>query len=142
MVWACNLCDHGFDSSLEMKNHIKKSMIRFSKHWPSGLSISRFVHMCVCLCVCLLLRYPLNVFLPPLPKVGCPRCLEIRNPWGKVMERSVLRFKTFTNKTFTNKGCKIAAQLLFFCCCCKFRLNLSFIIRSILYFLHFFLHFI
>ena len=26
----------------------------FSKHWPSGpmLSISRFVHMCVCLSVC------------------------------------------------------------------------------------------
>ena len=23
MVWACNLCDHGFDSSIEMKNHIK-----------------------------------------------------------------------------------------------------------------------
>ena len=23
MVWACNLCDHGFDSSLEMKDHMK-----------------------------------------------------------------------------------------------------------------------
>ena len=23
MVWACNLCDHGFDSSEEMKNHMK-----------------------------------------------------------------------------------------------------------------------
>ena len=67
----------------------------FSKHWPSGpmLSISRNVHMFVCLCVCSLLRYRLKVFLPPLPEIGCPIFLEIRNPWGKVMERSGLRFE-------------------------------------------------
>ena len=49
----------------------------FSKHRPSGpmLSISRFVYMCVCLSVCSLLRYRLNVFLLPLPKVGCPKKL-------------------------------------------------------------------
>ena len=35
-----------------------------------------------------LLRYRLMVFLPPFPEVGCPIFLEIRNPWGKVMERS------------------------------------------------------
>ena len=69
-------------------------------------------HMCVCLCVflcvCSLLRYRLNVFLPPFPKIGCPKLLEIRNPWGKVIVRRGLRFKTFTNK-----GCKIAAQKKF-----------------------------
>ena len=42
-----------------------------------------------------LLRYPLTVFLPPLPKVGCPIFLEIQNPWGKVMERSGLTFEHF-----------------------------------------------
>ena len=42
-----------------------------------------------------LLRYRLTVFLPPLPKVGCPIFLEIPNPWGKVMERSGLTFKHF-----------------------------------------------
>ena len=52
-----------------------------------------------------LLRYRFNVFLPPLPKVGCPDFLEIWNPWGKVMERRGLRVENFTNK-----GCKIAAQ--------------------------------
>ena len=56
------------------------------------LSISRNVRLSVCLsvrvCVCSLLRYRLTVFLPPLPEVGCPIFLEIRNPWGKVMERS------------------------------------------------------
>ena len=37
----------------------------------------------------------LMVFLPPLPEVGCPIFLEIRNPWGKVMERSGLRYEHF-----------------------------------------------
>ena len=53
----------------------------------------------VCVSVCLFLhflRYRLNVFLPPLPKVGCQNFLEIRNPWGKVMERSGLRFDKFS----------------------------------------------
>ena len=49
----------------------------------------------VCLSVCSLLRYRLTVFLPPLPEVGCPIFLEIRNSWGKVMKRSVLRFEIF-----------------------------------------------
>ena len=35
----------------------------------------------------------LTVFLPPLPEVGCPIFLEIQNPWGKVMERSGLRYE-------------------------------------------------
>ena len=79
---------------------------KFSKHQPSGpmLSISWNVRLSVrpsvCpsvrLSVCSLLRYRLNVFLPPLPKVRCPTFLEIRNPWGKVMERRGLRFEHFS----------------------------------------------
>ena len=78
-----------------------KCIFFFSKHQPSGpmLSISRNVHMCVCLFVCLsvcsLLRYRLTVFLPPPPEVGCPKLLEIRNPWGKVMVISGLIFEHF-----------------------------------------------
>ena len=72
------------------------SLTNFSKHQPS-------VHMCVCVCVCLsvclcvcsLLRYCLNAFFPPLPKVGCPKFLEIWSPWGKIMERSGMRFENF-----------------------------------------------
>ena len=37
----------------------------------------------------------LTVFLPPLPKVGCPIFLEIQNPWGKVKEISGLTFELF-----------------------------------------------
>ena len=76
----------------------------FSKHRPSGpmLSISQNVRLSVCLsvrvCVCSLLRYHLTVFLPPLPKVRCPIFLEIRNPWGKVMERSGLGYEHFCLK--------------------------------------------
>ena len=42
-----------------------------------------------------LLRYRLTVFFPPLPEVQCPIVLEIRNPWGKVMERSGLTLQQF-----------------------------------------------
>ena len=78
------------------------------------LSISRFVRpsvcmsvrLSVCLCVCSLLRYRLTVFLSPLPKVGCPIFLEIRNPWGKVMERSGLRYEHFCLKIVENRVTK------------------------------------
>ena len=63
------------------------------------LSISRNVRLSVSLSVrlsvCSLLRYRLTVFLPPFPEVGCQIFLEIRNPWGKVMERSGLAFEHF-----------------------------------------------
>ena len=79
--------------------HFSFCIVSFSKHRPSGpmLSKSRNVCLSVCLsvrpCVCSLLRYHLTVFLPSLPEVGCPIFLEIRNPWGKVMERSGLTFE-------------------------------------------------
>ena len=74
---------------------------KFLKNRPSGpiLSISQNVHMFVCVCVCLcvdFLRYRFNVFLSPIPEVRCPIFLEIRNPWGKVMEISGLRFEHFS----------------------------------------------
>ena len=62
--------------------------------------------MSVCFCVCLFvhfLRYHLNVFLPPFPKVGCPKWLEIRNHWGKVVERRGLRFEHFCSKMVLNR---------------------------------------
>ena len=65
--------------------------------------------MCICPSVGSLLRYRLTVFLPPLPEVGCPIFLEIRNPWGKVMEKSGLTFEHFVWK-----WSKIAAQKKFF----------------------------
>ena len=60
-----------------------------------------------------LLRYPLTVFLPPLPKVGCPMFVEIQNPWGKVMERSGLTFEHFSLEVVENRRAKKS----FFCCC-------------------------
>ena len=88
----------------------------FSKHRLSGpmLSISRNVPLrvrvsvcpSVCLSVCSLLKYCLNVFLPPLPKVVCPIFLEIQYPWGKVMERSSLRFEHFCSKMAKNCRCE------------------------------------
>ena len=77
---------------------------QFLKHWPSGpmLSLRQNVRLSVCLSMCLsvcsLLKYRLNVFLPPLLKVGCPIFVEILNPWGKVVERSGLVFEHFCLK--------------------------------------------
>ena len=53
----------------------------------------------ICPSVCSLSRYRLNVFLPPLPEVGCPIFFEILNPWGKVMEISGLRCENFCLET-------------------------------------------
>ena len=56
------------------------------------------LHVYSSMSVCSLLRYRLNVFLRPLSRVGCQIFLEIRNPWGKVMERSGLRLEHFCLK--------------------------------------------
>ena len=69
----------------------------FSKHWPSWLMLP--ISWNVRVSVCSLLRYCLNVLLPSLPEVGCPKFLEIQNPWGKVVERSGLRCEHFFSKT-------------------------------------------
>ena len=77
------------------------SVFKASALWADAFYKSKCPSVCpsVCLCVrlsiCSLLRYRLNVFLPPLPEVGCPIFLEIRNPWGKVMEESGLRYEHF-----------------------------------------------
>ena len=65
----------------------------FKKNWVFGYSWSTLLwYRC----------YRLNVFLPPLPEVGCQNFLEIRNPWGKVMVSHL--------NIFVWKWSKIAAQ--------------------------------
>ena len=49
--------------------------------------------------ICSLLGYCLNVYWPPLLKVGCPTFLELRNLLGKVLERIGLRFEHSCSKT-------------------------------------------
>ena len=73
------------------------TIFKASALWADAFYKSKCPSVCLCvrLYVCSLLRYRLTVFLPPLPEVGCPIFLEIRNPWGKVMERSGLTFEHF-----------------------------------------------
>ena len=59
--------------------------------------------------ICSLLRYCSNVFLPPLPKVGCPKMLAIRNSWEKYWKEVVLGLTIFSQK-----WSKIAAADKFF----------------------------
>ena len=49
--------------------------------------------------------------MPPLPEIGCPKFLEIWNPWGKEMERSGLRFEHFCWGMVKNRRVK---KCLFF----------------------------
>ena len=78
--------------------------VAFSKHRPSGpmLSISQNVRLSVCLCVCpsvvSLMRYRLMSFCPHFPKVDVKYFLEIQNPLGKVMVRSVSDLNIFVYK--------------------------------------------
>ena len=76
--------------------------------WTNALykSICPSVCTSVRLSVCLLVRYQFNVFLPPLLKVGCQIFLKIRNTWGKLMERSGLRFEHFCLEVVQNRQTK------------------------------------
>ena len=93
-----------------------KTLFKASALWADAFfkskcpSVCPSVRLSVCpsvrLSVCSLLRYRLTVFLPPLPEVGCPIFLEIRNPWGKVMERIGLRYEHFSLKIVKNRVTK------------------------------------
>ena len=50
--------------------------------------------MCVSVCV-FTFEVAFQRIFAPLSKVGCQKNLEIQNPWGKVIERSCLRFENF-----------------------------------------------
>ena len=81
---------------LYLSNFFKASALWADAFYKSKCpSVCVFVCPSVCLSVCSLLRYRLTVFFFPLPEVGCQIFLEIRNPWGKVMERSGLTFEHF-----------------------------------------------
>ena len=70
----------------------------FSENRPSGsiLSSQVSVHVSVRWCVCLFTFEVLfKRLLPPIHEVGYPKCLEITNPWGKVMDISGLSFGEF-----------------------------------------------
>ena len=61
------------------------------------LSISQNVRLSVCLFVHVFtFEVPFKRFFAPFPKVGCQIFLEIRNPWGKEMERMGHRFEYFS----------------------------------------------
>ena len=55
-----------------------------------------------------------NGLFPPLPEMGCPIFLEIRNPWGKVIQRSGLRYEHFCFKIVYNRREKKSFFLHFF----------------------------
>ena len=87
---------------------VLRQFFKASALWADAFYKSKCpsVRLSVCPSVCSLLRYRLTVFLAPLPEVGCPIFLEIRNPLGKVMERSGLRYEHFYLKIVLNRRAK------------------------------------
>ena len=74
---------------------VKRTLKQFKASALWADAFFKLIGPYVNLCVCSLLSYRLNVFLPPLPEVGCPQFLEIWDPWGKVIERIGLTFENF-----------------------------------------------
>ena len=69
--------------------------------WAYAFYKSKCPSVCPSVCV-FTFEVPFKRLFAPLPKVGCPIFLEIRNPWGKIMERS-LRFKHFSLEVVENR---------------------------------------
>ena len=100
-VWCfeckyCEVSENIFSTSAFFLHfsHCKFYLFKALALWVE-MFVCLYVCLSICLSVCSLLRYRLSVFLPPLPEVRCTIFLEIQNPWGKVMERSGLRFEHF-----------------------------------------------
>ena len=86
-----------------------------SAHWADSIQQSRCPCVCLCLCVfvCpLFMQQILRPILLPLLKVGCPKILEIRNPWGKVLEGSGPRIEHFCWEMVLNCRAKKSFFLL------------------------------
>ena len=123
--WKCQQIHPFFisrDRQVALHNHPlwKKSKykLHFQSIGPLGrcflevqMSICLSVCVSVCVSICSLLRYRLNVFLPPHSEVGCPIFLEIQNPLGKIMEISGLRFEHFILEMFLNTPQKNSAWI-------------------------------
>ena len=92
-------------------------IFKSSSLWANAFYKSKCPSVCVsiCLSLCSRLRYCLNVFLPPLPKVGCPIFLEIRNPWRKVIKRSGFKFKHVCLEVVKNLQTKKKCFFGWFC---------------------------
>ena len=86
-------------------------LFKASALWADAFykSICPSVRLCVCLVT---FEVPFNGLLPPLHEVGCPIFLEIRNPWGKIIERSGLTFEHFRFEVVSNRRAKKSFFLL------------------------------
>ena len=122
---------------------LNETLYKASALWADAFYkwICQYVCLYVCVSVCSLLRYRLNVFLPPLPEIEYPNLLEILNPWGKVMERSGLRFENFYKIAAQKQACfwaNFALLSRIFCYrCFSLRLTFFFYIRFNVFCPHF-----
>ena len=101
-----------------MQNHFVTiyALVKKLALWADAFYESKCPSVCpsVCLSVCLCVH--LFTFEVPFKRRGCPILLEIRNTWGKVRERSGLRFEHFCLEVVLNHQTKNSFFLADFAC--------------------------
>ena len=78
----------GFSVILIFSRDRHINVFKASALWTDAFYKSKCPSVClsVCLSVCVFtFEVPFKRLSAPLPEVGCPIFLEIRNPWGKVV---------------------------------------------------------
>ena len=97
-------CANFLDFWIPWEKVMKRSGVKFQNFSHKGCKIAEakiFLRIFFC-------SLRLIVFLPPLLEVQYPNFLDLKNPWGKGLERNGLIFETFAHKWY-----KIAAQFVF-----------------------------
>ena len=89
------------------QGQVNRKFFKASTLWTDVFYVKMSICLFVCVCVCVYtFKVPFKRLFAPIPEVGCPIFLEIQNPWGKVMERSGLRFKHFSLEVVYNRQTK------------------------------------
>ena len=77
-------------------SHVTCHMSHVTCHMSPFQNIFHLSVCVVCLSVCVFTFEVLfKSLFDQLPEVGCPKFLEIRNSWGKEMQRSGLTFENY-----------------------------------------------
>ena len=96
MVQPLNWSDKNIpNADFHQIGHFGLGLGRLDLVVEQSVYVSVCVFVCVCVCLSLFMQYILRPIFPPLPEVGCPKFLDIQNPWGKLLERMGLRIEHF-----------------------------------------------
>ena len=97
-IWVQDLGPQVRSTSRQESNPEQLLVFKALALWADGFykSICTYVCLCVCVSVCLFtFEVPFKCLCAPTSQSWMSKIVELQNPWGKVMERSGLRFENF-----------------------------------------------